>query len=143
MGRRWKRREEGVVLRTGALSRCWKQSFMIRPLGGAGGLGLSPCLRWRKLKRRLSNSMAISRGGGGFSDSENRVHVGNLAWGVDNLALESLFREQRKVLEARVIYDRESGRSRGFGFVTYNSPDEDLNGRAIRVSMADRKPKQF
>ncbi|KAL2318846.1 hypothetical protein Fmac_032722 [Flemingia macrophylla] len=99
-------------------------SFMIRPLGGAGGLGLSPCLRWRKLKRRLSSSMAISRGGGGFSDSENRVHVGNLAWGVDNLALESLFREQQKVLEARVIYNRESGRSRGFGFVTYNSSDE-------------------
>ncbi|KAL2323205.1 hypothetical protein Fmac_027584 [Flemingia macrophylla] len=95
-----------------------------------------------------------SRGGGGFSDSENRVHVGNLAWGVDNLALESLFREQGKVLEARVIYDRESGRSRGFGFVTYSSPDEvnnaiqsldgvDLNGRAIRVSMADSKPKRF
>ncbi|KAL2347579.1 hypothetical protein Fmac_001579 [Flemingia macrophylla] len=67
---------------------------------------------------------AYSRGGGGFSDSENRVHVGNLAWGVDNLALESLFCEQQKFLEARVIYDRESRRSRGFGFVTYNSPDE-------------------
>ncbi|TKY52977.1 29 kDa ribonucleoprotein A [Spatholobus suberectus] len=93
-------------------------------------------------------------GGGGFLDSENRVHVGNLAWGVDNLALESLFREQGKVLEAKVIYDRESGRSRGFGFVTYSSPEEvnsairsldgvDLNGRAIRVSIADSKPKRF
>lgn len=58
------------------------------------------------------------------SDNENRVHVGNLAWGVDNLALESLFREQGKVVEAKVIYDRESGRSRGFGFVTFSSPDE-------------------
>jgi nucleolin len=62
--------------------------------------------------------------GGGFSGSENRVHVGNLAWGVDNLALESLFSEQGKVLEAKVIYDRESGRSRGFGFVTYGSAEE-------------------
>jgi len=61
---------------------------------------------------------------GGSSDSEYRVHVGNLAWGVDNLALESLFGEQGQVLEAKVIYDRESGRSRGFGFVTFGSADE-------------------
>ncbi|XP_027363464.1 29 kDa ribonucleoprotein A, chloroplastic isoform X2 [Abrus precatorius] len=95
-----------------------------------------------------------SRGGGGPSDESNRVHVGNLDWGVDNLTLETLFRGKGKVLEARVIYDRESGRSRGFGFVTYSSPEEvnsaiqsldgvDLNGRAIRVSLADSKPKRF
>ncbi|KAJ1387712.1 RNA-binding domain superfamily [Sesbania bispinosa] len=99
-----------------------------------------------------SRFRAPSRGGS-FSDNDNRVHVGNLAWGVDNLALESLFREQGKVLEAKVIYDRESGRSRGFGFVTYSSPEEvssaiesldgaDLNGRAIRVSLADAKPRR-
>jgi len=65
------------------------------------------------------------RGGGGdFSDSENKVHVSNLAWGVDNGTLESFFGEHGKVLEARVIYDRDSGRSRGFGFVTYSSPEE-------------------
>lgn len=64
------------------------------------------------------------RGGGSSSYSENRVHVGNLAWGVDNAALESLFREQGRVVDAKVIYDRESGRSRGFGFVTFSSPDE-------------------
>lgn len=59
--------------------------------------------------------------GGGSSSSSNRVYVGNLSWGVDDLALETLFREQGNVVEAKVIYDRESGRSRGFGFVTYNS----------------------
>jgi nucleolin len=64
-------------------------------------------------------------GGGNASyGSSNRVHVGNLAWGVDDLALENLFSEQGKVVEARVVYDRESGRSRGFGFVTYNSSEE-------------------
>ena len=62
--------------------------------------------------------------GGSPSDNGNRVHVGNLAWGVDHLALETLFRGQGKVLEAKVIYDRESGRSRGFGFVTYSTPEE-------------------
>ncbi|KAK4272872.1 hypothetical protein QN277_021368 [Acacia crassicarpa] len=90
---------------------------------------------------------------GSSSDTGNRVHVGNLAWGVDNLALENLFAEQGKVLEAKVIYDRESGRSRGFGFVTYSTAEEvdsaiesldgvDLNGRAIRVSLADAKPRR-
>ena len=103
---------------------------------------------------RFRGGSSFGSRGGGPSDSENRVHVSNLAWGVDNVALKSLFREQGNVLEARVIYDRESGRSRGFGFVTFSSPDEvnsaiqslngvDLNGRAIRVSLADSKPKQF
>lgn len=66
----------------------------------------------------------FSRGGGASFDNTNRVYVGNLAWGVDNLALETLFSEQGKVLEAKVVYDRDSGRSRGFGFVTYSSADE-------------------
>ncbi|PIM97982.1 Splicing factor 3b, subunit 4 [Handroanthus impetiginosus] len=89
------------------------------------------------------------------SNSSNRVYVGNLAWGVDNDALEALFSEQGNVREARVVYDRESGRSRGFGFVTYGSAEEvnnaiealdgmDLNGRSIRVSPAeDRPPRQY
>ncbi|GJT38307.1 CNGC15b-like protein [Tanacetum coccineum] len=87
-------------------------------------------------------------GGGRSFDNTNRVYVGNLAWSVDNLALETLFREQGNVVEAKVVYDRESGRSRGFGFVTYSSADEvnsaidslngvDLDGRNIRVSVAE------
>ncbi|KAE9612301.1 hypothetical protein Lal_00022164 [Lupinus albus] len=96
------------------------------------------------------------RGGDSAADNGNRVHVGNLSWGVDEGALEELFGEHGRVLEAKVIYDRETGRSRGFGFVTYSSPEEvnkavqsldgvDLNGRAIRVSLADAKPprRQF
>jgi nucleolin len=55
---------------------------------------------------------------------DNRVYVGNLSWGVDNSALANLFSEQGEVLEARIVYDRESGRSRGFGFVTYGSAEE-------------------
>ncbi|XP_074579144.1 29 kDa ribonucleoprotein A, chloroplastic-like [Curcuma longa] len=83
----------------------------------------------------------------------NRVYVGNLSWGVDDSALETLFSEQGKVLEARVIYDRESGRSRGFGFVTYSSAEEvgnaitslngtDLDGRSIRVTVAEPRPRR-
>lgn len=95
------------------------------------------------------------RGGGGAPamGSSNRVYVGNLSWGVDDLALETLFSEQGKVVEAKVVYDRDSGRSRGFGFVTYNSAEEvdsaiqsldgvDLDGRRIRVSVAESRPRR-
>ncbi|CAI9760680.1 unnamed protein product [Fraxinus pennsylvanica] len=101
-----------------------------------------------------NSSFRGPRGGSGTSsDQGNRVYVGNLAWGVDNLALETLFSEQGKVMEAKVVYDRESGRSRGFGFVTYSSADEvnnavesldgmDLDGRSIRVSPAEARPRR-
>ncbi|KAK4481077.1 hypothetical protein RD792_011947 [Penstemon davidsonii] len=71
-----------------------------------------------------SESSSFERRPRGGGSSDNRVYVGNLSWGVDNLALETLFSEQGKVQEARVVYDRETGRSRGFGFVTYSSPEE-------------------
>ncbi|EEF42939.1 ribonucleoprotein, chloroplast, putative [Ricinus communis] len=92
-------------------------------------------------------------GGGGESLEGNRLYVGNLSWSVDNLALESFFSEQGKVVDAKVVYDRESGRSRGFGFVTYSSAEEvenaidslngaELDGRAIRVSVAEARPRR-
>ena len=57
-------------------------------------------------------------------NSPNKVYVGNLSWGVDKSTLETLFSEQGKVMDARVVYCRESGRSRGFGFVTYSTAEE-------------------
>ncbi|KAA8518745.1 hypothetical protein F0562_016481 [Nyssa sinensis] len=88
-----------------------------------------------------------ARGGSGTRfDNTNRVYVGNLSWDVDDLALETLFSEKGKVMEVKVVYDRDTGRSRGFGFVTYSSANEvnnaveslngiDLNGRPIRIEM--------
>ncbi|KAH6807361.1 RNA-binding family protein [Perilla frutescens var. frutescens] len=87
------------------------------------------------------NDNFSSRGprGGTSIDNTNRLYVGNLAWGVDNLTLETLFSEQGKVKEATVVYDRETGRSRGFGFVAYGSAEEvdnairALDGMAVRT----------
>lgn len=62
--------------------------------------------------------------GGRTIDNTNRLYVGNLSWSVDNHTLETLFNEQGKVKEATVVFDRESGRSRGFGFVSYGSAKE-------------------
>lgn len=53
-----------------------------------------------------------------------RIYVGNLPWQVDDSRLEQVFSEHGKVVEARVVSDRETGRSRGFGFVTMSSETE-------------------
>ncbi|CAG7874368.1 unnamed protein product [Brassica rapa] len=116
--------------------------------------GPPPPKREDSFSRGPRSSFGGGSGGGGGSG--HRVYVGNLSWGVDDMALESLFGEQGKVVEARVIYDRDSGRSKGFGFVTYNSAQEvqnaiqtlngaDLDGRQIRVSEAEARPprRQF
>ncbi|XVF08803.1 hypothetical protein REPUB_Repub07fG0034900 [Reevesia pubescens] len=82
-----------------------------------------------------------------------RIYVGNLPWDVDNTRLEQVFSEHGKVVEARVVYDRETGRSRGFGFVTMSSETElndaiaaldgqSLDGRAIRVNVAEERPRR-
>lgn len=53
-----------------------------------------------------------------------RIYVGNLPWQVDDARLEQVFSEHGKVVNARVISDQETGRSRGFGFVTMSSETE-------------------
>nr|ABF60862.1 GRSF [Lilium longiflorum] len=87
------------------------------------------------------------------SDPSLRVYVGNLPWQVDDSRLEQLFSEHGKVIDARVVYDRQSGRSRGFGFVTLATREEvddaiaaldgqSLEGRALRVNVAEERPRR-
>ncbi|KAI5068437.1 hypothetical protein GOP47_0016782 [Adiantum capillus-veneris] len=84
-------------------------------------------------------------------NNSNKLFVGNLAWGVDDGMLHDLFSEHGKVLEARVVNDRETGRSRGFGFVTMSTEAEvnqalnkmdgaAIEGRNLRVNMAGERP---
>ncbi|KQJ91553.1 28 kDa ribonucleoprotein, chloroplastic [Brachypodium distachyon] len=86
-----------------------------------------------------------------FGGSSFRIYVGNLPWQVDDSRLVQLFSEHGKVVDARVVYDRETGRSRGFGFVTMASQEElddaiaaldgqSLEGRALRVNVAEERP---
>lgn len=58
------------------------------------------------------------------SEPRNRIYVGNLPWSADDARLEQLFSEYGKVVSARVVSDRETGRSRGFGFVVLSSEAE-------------------
>ncbi|KAK1381408.1 hypothetical protein POM88_028152 [Heracleum sosnowskyi] len=67
------------------------------------------------------------------NQTENRLYVGNLSWDVDNVALETLFSEQGKVVDAKVVYHRETRKSRGFRFVTYGSSNEVVSNFDTRL----------
>ena len=79
-----------------------------------------------------------------------KLFVGGLSWNTDNDGLHAAFEKYGAVEEAVVIYDRDTGRSRGFGFVTFgeNSDaldaidamnDTTLDGRTIRVNEAQER----
>jgi RNA recognition motif-containing protein len=79
-----------------------------------------------------------------------KLFVGGLSWGTDDNGLRAAFESHGEVTEAKVILDRDTGRSRGFGFVTFAdgaSADNavraldgaDLDGRSIRVNEAQEK----
>ncbi|KAK3029270.1 hypothetical protein RJ639_039510 [Escallonia herrerae] len=60
----------------------------------------------------------------GFKDSPHKIYAGNLSWYLTSEKLKDVFANQPGLLSAKVIYDRDSGRSRGFGFVTFASAEE-------------------
>ena len=65
------------------------------------------------------------------------IYVGNLSFQTSTGALEGLFESYGEVTSAQVITDRDTGQSRGFGFVEMSSSDEanraiaDLNGKEV------------
>lgn len=82
-----------------------------------------------------------------------KLFVGGLSWGTSNEELSKAFEVFGEVLEAKVIKDRDTGRSRGFGFVTFAQEDDanramqNLNGtmlddRTIRVNMAQERDER-
>uniref|UniRef100_A0ACD5ZTT6 Uncharacterized protein n=1 Tax=Avena sativa TaxID=4498 RepID=A0ACD5ZTT6_AVESA len=82
-----------------------------------------------------------------------RAYVGNLPWQAEDSRLVQLFSQHGEVLNATVVYDRETGRSRGFGFVTMASKEdldsaisaldgEELDGRPLRVNVAAERPQR-
>ena len=74
-----------------------------------------------------------------------KLYVGNLPWNVDDGELEALFSAMGTVHSARVITDRDTGRSRGFGFVELDDAAaskaiEELNGNdLVAVSSASMR----
>ena len=79
-----------------------------------------------------------------------KLYVGNLGYGVTDTALEQLFAAHGAVQSAQVIMDRDTGRSKGFGFVEMGSDQEaqaaiaalngtEVDGRSLTVNEA--RPK--
>ncbi|KAK1293415.1 hypothetical protein QJS10_CPB17g02170 [Acorus calamus] len=86
----------------------------------------------------------------GSADVEYRCFVGGLAWATDDRALEDAFSQYGEILESKIISDRETGRSRGFGFVTFANEQsmkdaiegmngQTLDGRNITVNEAQSR----
>lgn len=59
-----------------------------------------------------------------YPDSEYELYVSNLSWSVTSESLAQAFQEYGNVVGARVIYDDETGKSRGYGFVSYSTKSE-------------------
>ncbi|XP_023733886.1 28 kDa ribonucleoprotein, chloroplastic [Lactuca sativa] len=85
-----------------------------------------------------------------YPETEYKLFVGNLSWSVTSESLTEKFSEHGNVVGARVLYDGETGRSRGYGFVSYSTKSEmesalqalngvELEGRSVRVSLAQGK----
>ena len=79
-----------------------------------------------------------------------KIFVGNLSFEVTDFDLEDLFKQHGEVLSAKVILDRDTSRSRGFGFVEMSSDGSaqsaidalngaELKGRAVNVSIAKER----
>lgn len=79
-----------------------------------------------------------------------KLFVGNLPWSVGDAELNDIFASHGDVQSARVISDRDTGRSRGFGFVEMETNDlnallqatdgYEVDGRNLRVNQAEDKP---
>lgn len=78
---------------------------------------------------------------------EAKLYVGNLPYTTTDADLQSLFAQAGTVVSAAVVKDRESGRSKGFGFVEMSNGDEaqqaislldgkDFQGRTLKVNVA-------
>ncbi|KAL1319980.1 hypothetical protein HN51_064742 [Arachis hypogaea] len=114
------------------------------------------------LCNKLGNFLRQSASGSGLAPapsmlnyircmSSNRLFIGGLSYGVDDQSLRDAFSGFGDVVDAKVVTDRDTGRSRGFGFVNFSSDEsassalsgmdgQDLNGRVIRVSYANDRP---
>ena len=83
----------------------------------------------------------------------NKVFVGGLSWDSSDHSLETLFSEVGPISSVKIIMDRETGRSRGFGFVEFSNEADaatavekfdgvELDGRSIKVNIAqERAPR--
>ena len=82
---------------------------------------------------------------------QNKLYVGNLPYTVDESQLRGIFSQYGEISELALIMDRDTGRPKGFGFVTFANQQsaekaleqngKDMGGRALKVNIAVDKPR--
>ncbi|KAE8816228.1 Glycine-rich RNA-binding protein 2, mitochondrial [Hordeum vulgare] len=86
--------------------------------------------------------------------SSSKLFVGGLSYTTDEGSLRDAFSHYGEIIDAKIIVDRDTGRSRGFGFITYAAEEQassaimaldgkDLHGRNLRVSAATERTSGF
>ncbi len=81
-----------------------------------------------------------------------KVFVGSLSWNTSEESLSNLFSKIGEIEELKIITDRETGRSRGFGFVTFSSEEDantavreldgtELDGRQLKINIAKERDR--
>ncbi|XP_033735992.1 glycine-rich RNA-binding protein 10-like [Pecten maximus] len=80
---------------------------------------------------------------------DTKVYAGNLSYDTDESSLQEAFSKYGNVVDCKVITDRETGRSRGFGFITFDCKESatdavdkgplELDGRGLKISFAQAR----
>jgi len=102
----------------------------------------------------MSSSTSRFFSGGGDAGAKNRLFVGGISWSTSEESLRQAFAAVGQLKDVRIIRDRETGRSKGFGFVTYETEadasaameqlnERELDGRKIFINLAkDNRPSR-
>jgi RNA recognition motif-containing protein len=112
-----------------------------------------PCVPGRIQTGIASMRRFLFVSGEGFFSMGKKLYVGNLSYKTSEDGLRNLFSGFGSVSSAKIIFDRETGNSKGFGFIEMGSEEEanaavagtngrELDGRQIRVNEAMDKPRR-
>jgi len=125
---------------------------MLRRLLPASGVGI--CLGGHRVHHDVRDGRARKRVAltEKKRDMSKKLFVGSLSWDTNDEGLRNAFSAHGEITEAVVITDRDTGRSRGFGFVTFEDDEAadkavaalngtELDGRTIRVDVAQAKQR--
>lgn len=105
--------------------------------------------QYAEVKLEDINISGVAPRGPKGSNGPTKLFVGGLSWDTEGEQLREAFSRFGALREATVVADRDTGRSRGFGFVTFENPADaavaarqmngaELDGRTLRVNPADR-----
>ncbi|CAL5207483.1 unnamed protein product [Lathyrus oleraceus] len=96
---------------------------------------------------KVGKGVQMSSNYRGYVDSPHVIYAGNLGWDMTSKDLRQAFAKQQGLLSAKVIYERSNGKSRGYGFVSFETAEDveaalnamngvEVKGRPLRLKLA-------